>query len=69
MNGIYEFKIVNCGVAKLVNIPDIAYMDVGKGREQGSGSFHCVSRLAFGDFESHICSFRLNQRFPGVLVL
>jgi hypothetical protein len=37
MTGAHEFKIVNCFVAKLVNIPDI----------------HCVSRLAFDDFHSH----------------
>jgi hypothetical protein len=53
MTGVHEFKIANsanvpdlalsppslesCVVAKLVNIPDI----------------HCVSRLAFDDFNSH----------------
>jgi hypothetical protein len=36
MTGVPEFKIANCFVAKLVNIPDI----------------HCVSRLAFDDFNS-----------------
>ena len=34
MNGSYEFKIVNCFVANLGNIPGI----------------HCVSRLAFVEF-------------------
>jgi hypothetical protein len=47
MTGIQEFKIANCFVAKLVNIPDI----------------NCVSRLAFDDFNSHGCSPRLIQRF------
>ena len=37
MNGVHEFKVVNCFVAKLVNIPDI----------------HRISRLAFNDFNSH----------------
>jgi len=37
MIGVHEFKIVNCFVAKLVNILDI----------------HCVSRLALNDFNSH----------------
>jgi len=37
MNGVHEFKIANCFVAKLVNIPDI----------------HCISRLAFDNFNSH----------------
>ena len=37
MTGVHEFKIANCFVAKLVNIPDI----------------HRVSRLVFDDFNSH----------------
>ena len=37
MTGAHESKIANCFVAKLANIPDI----------------HCVSRLAFDDFNSH----------------
>ena len=37
MTGAHELKIANCFVAKLVSIPDI----------------HCVSRLAFVDFNSH----------------
>jgi len=37
MNGVHEFKIANYIVARLANIPD----------------FHCVSRLAFDDFNSH----------------
>ncbi len=34
-------------VAKRVNIPDIACVEAGKGREQDSGSFHCVLRLDY----------------------
>ena len=37
MTGVHEFKIANCFVAKLVNIPNI----------------HGVSRLTFDDFNSH----------------
>jgi hypothetical protein len=51
MTGIHEFKIANCFVAKLVNIPDI----------------NCVSRLAFDDFNSHSCSPRLIKRFPKII--
>ena len=51
MTGIHEFSFLqlkaNRFVAKLVNIPDI----------------HCVSRLAFDDFNSHGRSPRLIQRF------
>ena len=47
MTGIHEFKIANCFVPKLANIPDI----------------NCVSRLAFDDFDSHGCSPRLIQGF------
>ena len=47
MIGIHEFKIANCFVPKLANIPDI----------------NCVSRLAFDDFDSHGCSPRLIQGF------
>ena len=47
MTGIHEFIVTNCFVAKLVNIPGI----------------NRVSRLAFGDFNSHGCSPRLLQRF------
>ena len=47
MAGVYEPKIANCCVANLGN----------------SLAIICDLRLALGNFESHIRSSRINQRF------
>ena len=47
MAGVYEPKIANCCVPNLGNSPAIT----------------CDLRLALGNFESHISSSRINQRF------
>ena len=52
MVGVYESKTANCGVTNL-----------------GNGlAITCDLCLAFGDFESHIHSTRINQRFLKVLI-
>jgi hypothetical protein len=51
MTGIHEFKIAKCFVAKLVNILDI----------------HCVSRLAFDDFNSNDYSPMTYSEVPKII--
>ena len=50
MAGVYEPKITNCCVANFGN----------------SLAITCDLRLALGDFESHIRSSRINQRFLNI---